>query len=60
MTLATDVRGANARNLDILFVASGIHGGETIGPEGLNVPAVQDLLRQEGLSATYAIADLVW
>jgi hypothetical protein len=31
-----------------------------VGPDGLNVPAVQDLLRQEGLSATYAIADLVW
>ena len=58
--LPTDIRGANARGLDVLFVASGIHGGETIGPDGLNVPAVQDLLRQEGLSATYAIADLVW
>ncbi len=58
--LPTDIRGANARGLDVLFVASGIHGGETIGPEGLNVPAVEDLLRQDGLSATYAIADLVW
>jgi HAD superfamily hydrolase (TIGR01459 family) len=58
--LPTDIRGANARGLDVLFVASGIHGGETIGPDGLNVPAVQDLLRQDGLSATYAIADLVW
>ncbi len=58
--LPTDVRGANARGLDVLFVASGIHGGETIGPEGLNLPAVEDLLRQDGLSATYAIADLVW
>jgi HAD superfamily hydrolase (TIGR01459 family) len=58
--LPTDIRGANARGLDVLFVASGIHGGETIGPDGLNVAAVQDLLRQDGLSATYAIADLVW
>jgi len=58
--LPTDIRGANARGLDVLFVASGIHGAETIGPEGLNVAAVQDLLRQDGLSATYAIADLVW
>ncbi|MDB5498504.1 MAG: putative sugar phosphatase of the superfamily [Phenylobacterium sp.] len=58
--LPTDIRGANARGLDVLFVANGIHGGETVGPEGLNVPAVEDLLRQEGLSATYAIADLVW
>jgi len=58
--LPTDIRGANAQGLDVLFVANGIHGGETVGPDGLNVPAVQDLLRQEGLSATYAIADLVW
>ncbi|MFL5297863.1 MAG: TIGR01459 family HAD-type hydrolase [Phenylobacterium sp.] len=58
--LPTDVRGANARGLDVLFVASGIHGGETIGPDGLNAAAVADLLRQEGLSANHAIADLVW
>jgi HAD superfamily hydrolase (TIGR01459 family) len=58
--MPTDIRGANARGLDVLFVASGIHGAETIGPDGLNAPAVQDLLHQEGLTATYAIADLVW
>lgn len=58
--LPTDVRGANARGLDVLFVASGIHGGETIGPDGLKAAAVADLLRQDGLTATYAIADLVW
>ncbi len=58
--LPTDVRGANARNLDVLFIASGIHGGETIGPDGLNATAVADLLRQDGLTATWAMADLVW
>jgi HAD superfamily hydrolase (TIGR01459 family) len=58
--LPTDVRGANARGLDVLFVASGIHGAETIGPDGLNAPAVADLLHQAGLTANYAIADLVW
>jgi HAD superfamily hydrolase (TIGR01459 family) len=58
--LPTDIRGANARGFDVLFVASGIHGGETIGPDGLNTAAVTDLLRQDGLTATYAIADLVW
>jgi len=58
--LPTDIRGANARDLDVLFVASGIHAAETVGPEGLKLAAVQDLLRQDGLSATYAIADLVW
>lgn len=58
--LPTDIRGANARDLDVLFVASGIHGAETIGPDGLNAPAVADLLHQAGLTANYAIADLVW
>ena len=58
--LPTDVRGANARNLDILFVANGIHGGETIGPDGLNLNVVDDLLRQEGLQANWAIADMAW
>ncbi|MFI4966408.1 MAG: TIGR01459 family HAD-type hydrolase [Caulobacterales bacterium] len=58
--LPTDVRGANARGLDVLFVASGIHGAETIGPGGVNFAAVADLLHQAGLTATYAIADLVW
>jgi HAD superfamily hydrolase (TIGR01459 family) len=58
--LPTDVRGANARGLDVLFCANGIHGAETVGPRGLDIAAVCDLLRQEGLSATYAIADLVW
>ncbi|MBS0332219.1 MAG: TIGR01459 family HAD-type hydrolase [Proteobacteria bacterium] len=59
--LPTDIRGANAQGLDVLFVASGIHGGETIAADGaLNAAAVGDLLRQDGLSATCAIADLVW
>ena len=58
--LPTDVRGANARGLDILFCANGIPGAETVGPEGLKADAVADLLRQEGLTANYAIADLVW
>jgi HAD superfamily hydrolase (TIGR01459 family) len=58
--LPTDIRGANARGLDVLFVASGIHGTETIGPDGLNSAAVAGLLHEAGLSATYAIADLVW
>ncbi|MBS0361162.1 MAG: TIGR01459 family HAD-type hydrolase [Proteobacteria bacterium] len=59
--LPTDIRGANAQGLDVLFVASGIHGAETILADGtLNAAAVADLLHQDGLSATYAIADLIW
>jgi len=59
--LPTDIRGANAQALDVLFVASGILGAESIEADGsLNMAAVGDLLRQDGLSATYAIAELVW
>lgn len=58
--LPTDIRGANARGLDILFVANGIHGGETVGPGGLNRAVVDDLLRQEGLQANWVIADMEW
>jgi len=58
--LPTDVRGANARGLDILFVANGIHGAETVGLDGLNLAVIDDLLRQEGLHATWAIADMAW
>ena len=58
--LPTDIKGANDQGLDVLFVASGIHGAETIGPDGLRADAVGALLSASGLTATYAIADLVW
>jgi HAD superfamily hydrolase (TIGR01459 family) len=58
--LPTDIRGANAQDLDALFVASGIHAVETRGPDGLDIAAVADLLRQAGLCARWAMADLVW
>jgi HAD superfamily hydrolase (TIGR01459 family) len=58
--LPTDIRGANAQALDVLFVANGIHGAEAVGPEGLDPAIVADLLRQEGLTARWALTDLVW
>ncbi len=58
--IATDVRGANQQGLDVLFIASGIHGAETIGPKGLDAPAVGKLLETAGAHARYAMADLVW
>jgi HAD superfamily hydrolase (TIGR01459 family) len=58
--LPTDIRGANARGLDVLFVANGIHGAETVGAGGLNAAVVNDLLRQEGLTANWAMADMAW
>lgn len=56
----TDAKGANDQGLDVLFVASGIHGAETIGPDGLDASAVERLLAKDGVTATYAIADLAW
>jgi HAD superfamily hydrolase (TIGR01459 family) len=58
--LPTDIRGANAQGLDVLFVAGGIHAVEALGAGGLNMAAIGDLLRQEGLTARWAMADLVW
>lgn len=56
----TDAKGANDQGLDVLFVASGIHGAETIGADGVNAQAVERLLGKDGVTATYAIADLAW
>ena len=58
--VATDAKGANDQDLDVLFVASGIHGAETIGEDGLDASAVEQLLAKDGARATYAIADLAW
>ncbi|HEY9236530.1 MULTISPECIES: TIGR01459 family HAD-type hydrolase [Phenylobacterium] len=58
--IATDAKGANDQGLDMLFVASGIHGAETIGPAGIDATAVESLLAKDGARATYAIADLAW
>jgi HAD superfamily hydrolase (TIGR01459 family) len=58
--LPTDIRGANAQDLDVLFVANGIHGAEAVGADGLDMGVIVDLLRQEGLHARWALTDLVW
>ena len=58
--VATDAKGANDQGIDVLFVANGIHGAETIGPDGLDAKAVERLLAKDGAKATYAIADLAW
>lgn len=59
--LHTDVRGAEDRGLDCLFIAKGIHGEAAMGPDGkLSAPAVDALLAAEGVKARYAMADLVW
>ena len=58
--MPTDLKGANDQDLDVLFIASGIHGAETLGPDGLNAQAVADLLAGAGVKARWAMADLVW
>jgi HAD superfamily hydrolase (TIGR01459 family) len=58
--VVTDAKGANDQGLDMLFVASGIHGAETIGPGGLDAQAVERLLAKDGACATFAVADLAW
>ena len=58
--VATDVRGANSQGLDVMFIASGIHGEEAVGPDGLDARAVERLLAKDGARAAYAMADLEW
>ena len=58
--VATDVLGANRQGLDVLFIASGIHGEEAVGPDGLDARAVETLLAKDGARAAFAMADLEW
>ena len=59
--LPTDIKGAQDRGLDCLFVAGGIHGEETAGADGRMDPAkVESLLASEGLHAAYAMMALRW
>ncbi|MBQ1543590.1 TIGR01459 family HAD-type hydrolase [Caulobacter sp. CCUG 60055] len=57
----TDVKGANDQGLDVLFIASGIHGAEATGPDGRLDPArTEAVLAHGGARATLAMRDLVW
>jgi HAD superfamily hydrolase (TIGR01459 family) len=59
--LPTDVKGANAQNLPLLFIAGGIHGADTTAADGgLNAPGLARLLHQADAKADYAMAGLVW
>jgi HAD superfamily hydrolase (TIGR01459 family) len=59
--LATDIAGAQAQELDRLFIAAGIHGAEVRGADGdLSPSAVDNLLAEAGLSADFAMGDLAW
>ncbi len=57
--LVTDVRGANAQGLDVLFIAGGIAGDALVDPGGaLDRDQVDRLLKAEGVSADYVMAHL--
>jgi HAD superfamily hydrolase (TIGR01459 family) len=59
--IATDIAGANAQGLDVLFIPAGIHGAETRAPGGgLDLAAVERLLAGAGAHAAYAMDALDW
>jgi HAD superfamily hydrolase (TIGR01459 family) len=58
--LPTDIKGANDQGLDVLFIASGIHGEETVRDGALHAAAVDALLQARGLAAAWAMGDLIW
>lgn len=54
--IPTDIAGANAQNLDVLFVVGGIHTDETRDPRGgLDAAAAEALLTSAAAHATYAM-----
>jgi HAD superfamily hydrolase (TIGR01459 family) len=57
----TDIKGANAQGLDVLFIASGIHGEDAVGAGGgLDAARAETLLGDAGTHAAWAMADLAW
>lgn len=59
--LPTDVRGANLQNLNLLFVAEGIHAQELAGPDGLLDPDLAAArLAREGARADWLAPTLSW
>jgi HAD superfamily hydrolase (TIGR01459 family) len=56
----TDVKGAEDQGLDCLFIAKGIHGDAAMKDGRLDAQLVAGLLAEEGVTARYAMSDLVW
>ena len=54
----TDVAGASARGLDVLFVAGGIHRDEALNGVGVDPAALAALFAREGYSPAATIAAL--
>jgi len=59
--MPTDVAGANAQGLPLLFIASGIHTADTLDASGAIEPErLAALFAREDARADYAMADLAW
>jgi HAD superfamily hydrolase (TIGR01459 family) len=58
--MRTDVAGAVARGLDVLFVSAGIHRQDLHGDGPLAAAALEQFSARHGLWPTAAIRDLVW
>ena len=59
--VVTDAKGANAQEIDLLFVAAGIHGAEMRGADGRAEPVrAERLLAAAGAHAAYLTDALAW
>ncbi|MET0182572.1 MAG: TIGR01459 family HAD-type hydrolase [Caulobacterales bacterium] len=56
--VGTDLKGANAQGLDVLFVASGMHGETLKTNGGLDVQKVAAALTKDGAHATHVMEAL--
>jgi ribonucleotide monophosphatase NagD (HAD superfamily) len=59
--ITTDVKGANAQGLDILFIAAGIHAREAQDDDGRIAPdRLGALLERADAHARWALPELSW
>jgi ribonucleotide monophosphatase NagD (HAD superfamily) len=57
----TDLAGANSQDLDVLFVAGGLHGEDVLGADGgMHPTRLAEWLTAQGVSATSALPKLRW
>lgn len=58
--LPTDIRGAVANELDVLFITGGIHGADFGPADAPDETLIRRRLAEDGLAATAALPKLVW
>jgi HAD superfamily hydrolase (TIGR01459 family) len=56
--IPTDVRGANAQNIDCLFIAGGMHGDALLADGAVDLAKVEPAFAAENVHARYAMAEL--